>query len=282
MKNIQLYNDDNLEVMKNKEYNDFLKKFEHKKTTDDCYTPPEVYNAVLKYVEDKCNIKDLQVVRPFYPGGDYESFDYPEDCVVVDNPPFSIISKITRFYLDRNIKFFLFAPHLTLFSSNNEATKIITDSLITYENGAKVKTAFLSNMFGDLAVIGCPELSQILKSVQNENKKHLPTYRYPNEVLTVSNVAQIVSQGRSLVFNKEDLLYCRGLDSQKKYKKAIFGNGFLLSEKAAAQKAAAQKAAQKEVIEWNLSDREKKLIQNLSHKQGIEKIFESKQEKLKL
>jgi len=282
MKNIQLYNEDNLEVMENKEYNEFVKKFEHKKTTDDCYTPVAVYDAVLSYVERKCDIKDLKVVRPFYPGGDYESFDYPDNCVVIDNPPFSIISKITRFYLERNIKFFLFAPHLTLFSSNNEATKIITNSLITYENGAKVPTAFLSNMFGDLAIIGCPELSQILKSVQNENKKNIPSYKYPNEVLTVSNVAQIVSRGGELVIHKNDLQYCKSLDSQKKYKKSIFGSGFLLSEKAAAEKAAAEKSTAKEIIEWKLSDREKQLIQNLSYKQGEEKLFESKQEKLEL
>jgi len=272
MKNIKLYNEDNLEVMENKEYNDFLKKFEHKKTTDDCYTPVAVYDAVLSYAERKCDIKDLKVVRPFYPGGDYESFDYPENCVVIDNPPFSIISKIQRFYLERNIKFFLFAPHLTLFSSNNEATKIVTHSVITYENGAKVPTSFLSNMFGDLAVIGCPELHKILKEVQSENKVKIPSYQYSAEVLTVSDISKIVSQGVELVIHKNDLQYCRGLDSQKKYNKSIFGAGFLLSEKATAEKvaalqaAAAQKSTSKEVIEWKLSDREKKLIQNLSYK----------------
>lgn len=32
------------------EYQEFLKKFELKKTTDDCYTPPKVYDAVAKWV----------------------------------------------------------------------------------------------------------------------------------------------------------------------------------------------------------------------------------------
>lgn len=40
------------------------------------------------------------IVRPFWPGGDYEDFDYPTGCVVIDNPPFSILSKIVRFYED--------------------------------------------------------------------------------------------------------------------------------------------------------------------------------------
>ena len=34
------------------DYTAFLKKFEHKKTTDDCYTPPAVYNAVLDWVNE--------------------------------------------------------------------------------------------------------------------------------------------------------------------------------------------------------------------------------------
>ena len=31
------------------DYEAFVGKFEPKKTTDDCYTPPEVYDAVLGY-----------------------------------------------------------------------------------------------------------------------------------------------------------------------------------------------------------------------------------------
>lgn len=30
----------------NQEYDDFVAKFEPKKTTDDCYTPPLVYDAI--------------------------------------------------------------------------------------------------------------------------------------------------------------------------------------------------------------------------------------------
>lgn len=118
-----------------KEYQDFVNKFKPKKTTDDCYTPPAVYDVVLNYVKEKCNIEGLRVLRPFYPNGDYENETYDENCVVIDNPPFSIISKIIRFYLERNIKFFLFAPHLTLFGTNEDYTSIVTYSDIIYQNG---------------------------------------------------------------------------------------------------------------------------------------------------
>lgn len=99
------------------DYDGFVEKFKPKKTTDDCYTPPEIMEVVNSYVENRWGIDRSRFVRPFYPGGDYESFEYQTDSVVVDNPPFSIISKIKKFYLDRRIPFFLFCPSLTAFSA---------------------------------------------------------------------------------------------------------------------------------------------------------------------
>lgn len=43
--------------------------------------------------------------------------------MVIDNPPFSIISKIVRFYHKNEIPFFLFAPALTLFGAAAEKAK---------------------------------------------------------------------------------------------------------------------------------------------------------------
>ena len=60
----------------NEEYNEFLDKFELKKTTDDCYTPELVYNAVADYVARHYNLDKKNFVRPFYPGGDYKRENY--------------------------------------------------------------------------------------------------------------------------------------------------------------------------------------------------------------
>lgn len=92
----------------NPEYDAFTEKFKPKKTTDDCYTPPLVYDAIRDWACSEYGIDPACIVRPFYPGGDYERFDYPDACVVLDNPPFSILSKICEFYIDRGIAFFLF------------------------------------------------------------------------------------------------------------------------------------------------------------------------------
>ena len=247
------------------DYEGFVDKFEPKKTTDDCYTPSEIFDCVLHFLATKFDLNNKEVIRPFFPGGDYESVDYPHGCVVVDNPPFSIISKIARFYIERNIDFFLFAPHMTLFSANIDCTAIVCGADIVYENGAKVKTSFLSNMLGGCRVLGAPDLYKELITI-NENKKvGLPKYKYPENVLTVSMVQKYVELGIHIEIDKGDVYHCGGLDSQKKHKKGLFGSGFLLSEQATAEKLAAEKlAAEKDnTITWELSDREKIIIKSL-------------------
>ena len=102
------------------EHEAFLERHTRKpscKNTDELYTPQAVYDAVLKWVQDNCpSINGKRIMRPFRPGGDYKAEDY-EGAVVVDNPPFSIESLITRWYVDHGVHFFLFAPGLSLFSA---------------------------------------------------------------------------------------------------------------------------------------------------------------------
>ena len=244
------------------EYQEFVSKFEPKKTTDDCYTPPLVYDAVLDWCCRKYGIDRQRVVRPFYPGGDYVSFKYPQNCVVVDNPPFSIISEICKFYVENNIKFFLFAPALTLFGIRN-GCKISVGVTVTYENGAKVATSFVTNMSA-FEIMSAPDLYQDVKNADAEtlkkDKKALPKYSYPDELVTATALAYLSKYGQEFALAKEQCVRVAELDSQKKVGKAIFGGGYLISEKAAAEKAAAEKAAAER---WDLSEREREIIANL-------------------
>ena len=118
--------------------------------TDEYYTPPKVYEAVKNWVCAEYGIDEHQIVRPFWPGGDYENFEYPEGCVVVDNPPFSILSKIQTFFERRMIRYFLFAPGnvLNAIANRNDTCYIICDSKVKYHNGEYVKTNFVMNMAG--------------------------------------------------------------------------------------------------------------------------------------
>ena len=131
------------------DYDGFVEKFKPKKTTDDCYTPPAVYEAVTDYVNRNVTpLEGREIVRPFWPGGDYERHEYPPGCIVIDNPPFSITSQIVRFYIRHGIDFFLFCDGLTCMNLSpvpQLAFHIVSKS-ITFENGAVVSVAFVTNI----------------------------------------------------------------------------------------------------------------------------------------
>lgn len=151
----------------NPEYDAFVEKFKPKKTTDDCYTPPEVYEAVADFVATEYNLDRKNFVRPFYPGGDYQRYEYKPCDIVVDNPPFSIVTSIVSWYQQKGIKFFLFAPALTLFNSirHDGVCAVVSASEVIYENGARVKTDFLTNL--DAAKVRtAPALTRALEDVE--------------------------------------------------------------------------------------------------------------------
>lgn len=248
------------------DYKAFTDKFKPKPklTTDDCYTPPAVYDAVLHWVTERCGLQGRNIVRPFYPGGDFERYPYEPGDVVVDNPPFSIISKIARFYADRDIPYFLFAPHLTCFSIKAAPTKIATFSKITYENGAVVNTSFISNLFPGVAVMNAPGLSQAINDAQaGKQAKPLPKYAYPANVLTISRLDRLNNQGIEFQVMATQCRHINRLESQRPAGKNIYGAGYLISDaKAAELKAAELKAV--EVIEWPLMTHELEIIQELN------------------
>jgi len=246
------------------DYEAFVEKFKPKKTTDDCYTPPLVYDAVRAWAMAEYSLEGRPIVRPFYPGGDYERFDYPENCVVIDNPPFSILAKIKDFYIDRAIKFFLFAPHLTLFSAGRGESFIITDCSITYANGAIVNTDFVTNLDAHF-IRTAPQLRNVVDAAnrenREENKRKVPKYSYPNTVITSARLGRI----RNVDFHidREECYFTRALDSQREAKKAIFGGGFLISELQAAELQAAELQAAEPATVWELSEQEREIVESL-------------------
>ena len=247
------------------DYEAFTNKFKPKKTTDDCYTPPTIYDTVLAWVIEEYGIDSADVVRPFWPGENYLTYDFPDGCVVVDNPPFSMITQICKDFLRAGIKFFLFAPYLTCLNiCPQDVAHIITGSRITYENGAIVDTAFVTNLESCLAR-SVPDLGRRIREenerLQREKTKQLPKYKYPPEVVTAAMVGYMAIHG--VPWKLEKGLFVRKLDNMAG--KTIFGGGYLIAEKAAAEKAAAEKAAAEKAAakEWELSDRERMMIKRL-------------------
>ena len=279
--------------MANREtYEEFVEKFKPKKTTDDCYTPPLVYDAVADYVAKHYGLDRADFVRPFYPGGDYESYDYTGK-VVVDNPPFSILAKILDFYISHSIKFFLFAPTLTIFNTQRDrkCTSILIDVGVTYENGAVVHTSFLTNLGNtDIIVRTSPTLYYAVKKANDQQKqkntKKLPKYEYPTHILTAARMQKYSSAGIRLEIRRDEVERIACMDEQKPIKKTIYGGGFLVSdsvaselenaerenaerEKAEREKAEREKAEREKAIKLHLSYREKEIIKRLSKERDL-------------
>lgn len=254
----------------NDEYNEFLDKFEPRKTTDDCYTPDLVYDAVADWVAKEYGLRRKNFVRPFYPGGDYQKETYAKNAVVVDNPPFSILSQILKWYKEHGIRFFLFAPTLTLFSSSSStACAIPTGASVIYKNGASVNTSFLTNLEPEgTRIRTAPTLNKVVQDASDETQKalhkDLPKYSYPDYVITSAMVAHWSKYGIDFRLSVADSVQIEALDAQKEVGKAIFGKGYLLSERAAVEARAAASAAAAAVDAsgnnlvqtWELSEKE--------------------------
>ena len=255
------------------EYDAFVDKFKPKKTTDDCYTPPEVYEVIKGWACERYGIDPAKVVRPFYPGGDYKRFDYSGGKVVVDNPPFSILAEIQRFYLENGVPFFLFCPSLTALSSAKtlkQVCHLIVDCSIEYENGAVVKTSFVTSYKGgEVVAETAPDLTKLVNDkvaeLRAENAATVPKYDYPVEVLTAAMMNKYAKYGIEFSVGVDDCEHVSALDAQREVGAGIYGGGLLLSERAAAERAAAERAAAERAAatKWELSDREREIVKSM-------------------
>lgn len=253
--------------MNSQEYYNWLQKFEKRSTSDDTFTPPAVYDVVLDYMDKHIlNLDGLTVVRPFYPDGDYQVKNYDENTVVIDNPPFSILSKIIDFYLANNIKFFLFAPALTVFSPmrNKDYTAIIAPAKITYDNGAAVDTCFVTNLCGDVRAMTAPKLYNALQALEQQ-KPTLPKYQYPPNVLMANNLNKLCKAGIEFSVSANESVFISQLDSQKEQKKTLFGGGLLTSDEKAKELQIKELQAKNEQFIWQLSEREQQTINELNN-----------------
>ena len=257
-------------------YQEFKDKFKPKKTTDDCYTPENVYNVIAEWVAREYGLDRGDFVRPFYPGESYQDREYPDNCVVVDNPPFSILAEIITWYAGRGIRFFLFGPALTIFSARRvDVTYICTGATITYANGAEVCTSFITNM-DTCRARTAPDLYRMIQEENDKNvkgqKNHVPKYEFPDCVVTAAILQRWSKHGISYRLEKDDCVRISALDSMKEVGKSIFGGGYLLSEEAAKARAEADRQADEIVARggvrevrtvWAISERERRIADRL-------------------
>lgn len=267
------------------DYESFIAKFaDNPKTTDDCYTPPDIYDAVVKWLGTKIDLTGKQILRPFYPGGDYVMAEYPEDGIVIDNPPFSIFTKIVKFYCTRNVPFFLFGPGLTISACCRWCTAVIVSEQIRFSNGAMVRCNFASNLFGDAVMYSSPELSKMIKKCPSQNQKvNLTKYSYPDELCSVNHMQTIAKGDYDFIIHRDECKIVKDLDHHPKAS-GLFAEHLLLSSGKAAAKVAAMAAAKaaakvaakvaakaaaeaaaKAALPVPLSDKEKRIISRLAN-----------------
>ena len=243
-----------------RDYESYVAKFvEGPNTTDDTFTPRDIYEAVVEYVGTVVDLSDKVILRPFYPGGDYENAEYPDNGVVIDNPPFSLFMKIVRFYVARDIPFFLFGPGLTIASCCKFCTAVVIGEGIRFENGAVVKCNFASNLYGDVMMTTAPYLDKLIKQCKSQDARvNLPKYEYPDNVVSVSDMQTIARGGVTFEVTRQEGAIIRALDNHPG--RGLFGDHILTNAAKAAAKAAALN-----IIPIQLSYREQRIIERLDN-----------------
>ena len=209
-------------MSKNETYDEFVNKFKSKLTTDDCYTPPKIYSVVLEWVKKYYGVNE-RIIRPFNPNDDYKKYDYANG-VVVDNPPFSILAEIIDYYLDNDIKFFLFAPGLTCFvylAKNRKICILPICVTIKYENGAKVNTGFVTNLENNAVNINS-ELYKLIKNCHEDKSQR--KVKHSCDYICIGNCNKLAKRGIDFKI-KSFKEFVRKKDNFK-----IFGGGALLHE----------------------------------------------------
>lgn len=209
-------------MSKNETYDEFVDKYKQKLTTDDCYTPPKIYSVILEWVKKYYGVNE-RIIRPFNPNDDYKKYDY-SNAVVVDNPPFSILAEIIDYYLDNNIKFFLFAPSLTCFSylaKNRKICILPINVNITYENGARIVTGFVTNLENNAININA-ELYKLINNF-NDYKTRIKV-KHSCDYICIGNCNKLAKRGIDLKI-KSFKEFVRKKDNCE-----IFGGGALLHE----------------------------------------------------
>ena len=91
----------------------------------------------------------------------------------------------------------------------------------------------------------------------------MPKYEYPKNVATATEIYQLSKAGVDFEIRKSESIRIRALDAQRLQKKEIFGSGYLISDDAAMR---LERAEREQAERWQLSEREKGIVAELSKK----------------
>lgn len=258
-------------------YEEFVEKFKPKKTTDDCYTPPEIYEVIKDFCVKEYGLNEADIIRPFKPCGDYKRENY-QGKVVVDNPPFSIMTEIINFYAKFGIKYFLFCSCLTaplnvLYKTKGQFLNIGVG--ITYENGAIIQTSFCTNLNNDnIFIKNYPNFKAEIERVNERliqcKKKKITKIQHNDNVLTSALIKEIATAEFKVGFNQ-----IRPFNSEKiQGIKKLFGASFLISDEVAKAKAKAKAKAEAKAVSYELPKFALDILDELNGKKQDKSLFD--------
>ena len=249
-------------------------------TTDECYTPPAVYDTVLDYAVERYNLQNKHIVRPFIPGGDYQKYVYDKNDVVIDNPPFSMTTKITKWYINHDIPFFLFINGIYGVSLSRglhgKATVIATNTNASFyhkPNNKVIKMGFVTNLEPKNIIIrGDATLTNRLNGLIKKNS--FKRFRYPENFLKNNDILAALQRNVELKLTTNNCLFEDNLDYHKAQIHAksqrfdVFGGGYLVNDKLYAEFKESLKHDLPGTYSVTLSTREQKIIEQLNKKTG--------------
>ena len=244
-------------------------------TLDECYTSPEVYDTVLEYATKRYHLQGKHIVRPFVPSGNYQQYVYDKNDVVIDNPPFSMTTKITKWYINHNIPFFLFINGQYAVSLSRglhgKATVIATNANASFyhkPNNKLIKMGFITNLEPKNIVLrGDVGLTAKLNGLVK--KKALNKYNYPENVIRNSDVLTAIHRGVELKLTTNNCIFEDRMDYHKKHKLyGVVGGCYLVDDNVYHEYKAAMGKVPPYTHHVTFSEREKSIIEKLNKRSG--------------
>ena len=135
------------------------------------------------------------------------------------------------------------------------------------DNGALVKTAFVTSFDAHIAAMTAPDLGRAIVAAQEEQSKSLPRYDYPRQYFDGDNASE---DGPTMVlvlrYIKKECAQVGRLDAQLAVKKIHIRRGAFAFHRSRRETRPCRSGRKKGAIKWSFSERELKLIEELGRK----------------
>ena len=113
-----------------------------------------------------------------------------------------------------------------------------------------------------------PDLGEAIQAAQRKGPAIRRTvYQYPPNLLTTQGVLALARHGVSYQLPRREAVFVRALDFMRAEGKEAFGGALLISDRAAVQKTDVERTfatTDTTAKIWTLSERERKIIENLN------------------